>query len=218
MIRALLFDVDGTLVDSNDLHAHAWDQAFRHFGHDLPIGMIRRQIGKGGDNLIPALLPGICDEDREAIDRWRGDLFKRDYLPRVTPFPKVRELLEFLVAEGWRIALASSSSEEEVDYHLRLINAADLVHATASRSDVEHSKPAPDIFAAARAKVLPDGGTAFVIGDTPYDMEAAAKIGLPAIAVRSGGFSVEDLSGAVAIYDDPADLLARYAESPLARA
>jgi HAD superfamily hydrolase (TIGR01509 family) len=217
--RAVLFDVDGTLVDTNDLHTAAWRQAFAHFGHDISVAEIRPQVGKGGDNLIPTLLPGLDAAAREALDAWRGDLFKRDYLSRAVPFPGVRALFERLYANGIRIVLASSSSEEEVAYHLNLIGAADLVFATTSRDDVESSKPCPDIFEAALAKVAPFGaGEALVVGDTPWDAKAAARAGMRMVGFRSGGFADAELTGAgaFALYDGPSDLLARYDSSPFA--
>src|SRR5687768_11157552 len=116
--RAALFDVDGTLVDSNDLHAAAWAEAFRHFGFDIPEHRIRFQIGKGGDNLIPTLLPDLDESRRDEIDEYRGDLFKRDYLARAEPFPCVRPLFERLASDGVAIVLASSSGRDEVDHHV----------------------------------------------------------------------------------------------------
>lgn len=214
--RAVLFDVDGTLVDTNDLHAEAWRRAFLRFGHEVPVERIRFQVGKGGDNLIPALLPDLDEARAAEIDAVRGEMFKRDYLPRATPFPGVRDLFERLVGDGVRIVLASSSRREEVDYHLSLIGCADLVAAATSRDEVESSKPCPDIFAAALAKVAPLGATeAVVVGDTPWDAKAAARAGLRTIGFRSGGFSDEALleAGVVALYDGPRDLLARYASS-----
>jgi HAD superfamily hydrolase (TIGR01509 family) len=219
MIKAVLFDVDGTLIDSNDLHAAAWRETFLEFGVDLPHDVIRGQIGKGGDNLIPALLPPELVEARqEEIDSYRSDLFKRDYLPRVVPFPGVRELFETLRADGKRIVLASSASGEEVHFHLGVIGVEDLVEATTSADDVKHSKPDPDIFAAALAKVAPlRAEEVVVIGDTPYDLQAAGKLGIEAIGFRSGGFPDEVLqrAGAAALYDGPEDLLARYDRSLL---
>jgi HAD superfamily hydrolase (TIGR01509 family) len=219
VIQAILFDVDGTLIDSNDLHAAAWREAFLHFGVDLPHGVIRGQIGKGGDNLIPALLPPeLAREKQDQIDTYRGELFKRDYLPRVVPFPGVRELFERLRADGRKIVLASSASAEEVHYHLGVIGGEDLVFKTTSRDEVAHSKPDPDIFAAALAKVAPLGADeVIVVGDTPYDMEAAATLGITTVGFRSGGFPEEQLrdAGAAEIYDGPADLLARYGRSLL---
>lgn len=210
MIGAFLFDVDGTLIDTNDLHAAAWQQTFEHFGTSLPFARVRGQIGKGGDNLLPALLPEDMVERRgEEIKAFRSQLFKRDYLPRAVPFEGVRALFEDIVAKGRRIVLASSAKRDELDYHLGLIGCADLVAATTSQDDVDHSKPDPDIFRAALGKVEPLGpGEVLVVGDTPYDMEAASKAGIRAVAVRCGGFPEADLraAGAAAIYDGPEDL------------
>jgi HAD superfamily hydrolase (TIGR01509 family) len=218
--RAALFDVDGTLVDTNDLHVAAWREAFRHFGHDLSAAEIGWQVGKGGDNLIPSLIPGIGDEERKRIENYRSDLFRRDYMPRAMPFPGVRPLFERLVADGVRIVLASSSHKDEVDFYLALIGCEDLVHATTSKDDVAHSKPCPDIFEAALARLDPsDRDAALVIGDSVWDVKAACRAGLRTIAFRSGGFPDAALieAGACALYDGPRDLLARYAESPFAR-
>ena len=216
----MLFDVDGTLVDTNSLHAVAWREAFRHFGHDFPLDTIRTQIGKGGDNLIPTLLPDLPDARREEIDAWRGDLFKRDYLPSAMPFPCVRELFERLMEDEIRIVLASSSSKAEVAFHLDLIAAEDLVAAFTSKDDVESSKPCPDIFEAALTKVAPiPPEEVLVVGDSPWDMKAAARAGLRAVGFLSGGFPEAELraEGAIACYRDPAHLLAGYDDSPFAR-
>jgi HAD superfamily hydrolase (TIGR01509 family) len=222
MIRAVLFDVDGTLIDSNDLHAAAWQEAFRHFGVELPFDRIRGQIGKGGDNLIPALLPKeLVERRQQEIEDYRSDLFKRNYLPRVVPFPCVRELFERLYADGLKIVLASSAKGAEVKFHLDLIGAHDLVAATTSKDDVEHSKPCPDIFEAALGKLKPLGPEeVLVVGDSPYDMEAARKLGIRSIGVRCGGFDEALLreAGAAEIYDGPADLLAQYDASLLSPA
>lgn len=221
MTRAVLFDVDGTLIDSNDLHAAAWREAFLHFGVDLPLEEIRQQIGKGGDNLIPTLLPKqLVEERQQEIDDFRSDLFKRDYLPRVVPFPGVRELFERLYEDGTKIVLASSAKGAEVDYHLGLIGAQDLVTATTSADDVEHSKPCPDIFAAALEKVAPVGAAeAVVVGDSPFDMQAAKKLGIRTIGVRSGGFGDQVLleAGADELHNNPQELLSRFESSLLAR-
>jgi HAD superfamily hydrolase (TIGR01509 family) len=211
--RAVLFDVDGTLVDTNDLHAAAWREAFLNFGLDKPVEEVRWQIGKGGDNLIPSLFPELGEAQREEIEAFRSDLFKRDYLPRATPFPGVRDLFERLAGEGIAIVLASSSHSEEVDYHLSLIACADLVRATTSKDDVENSKPCPDIFEAALGRVAPLGAEdSAVVGDTPWDARAAARLGLRTIGFRSGGFPDDALAraGACELYDGPSDLLARF--------
>lgn len=218
--RAALFDVDGTLVDTNDLHAAAWREAFGRFGLDQPFEAIRWQIGKGGDNLIPALFPDLPDERREAIEDYRSDLFERQYLPRATPFPGVRDLFERLAGDGVRIVLASSSHAKDVDFYLALIGCEDLVAAKTSKDDVESSKPCPDIFEAALAKAAPFGkDEAAVVGDTPWDAQAAGRLGLRTIVFRSGGFPDEALAGAGAceLYDGPEDLLRRYETSVFGR-
>lgn len=212
MIEAVLFDVDGTLVDSNDLHAAAWQEAFRHFGIVLPYDRIRGQIGKGGDNLIPSLLPAeVADRLHEEIESFRGELFKREYLPKSRPFPGATELLQRLHEEDTKLVLATSAAQEELDFHIDRLGCRNLLTATTSSDDVEHSKPCPDIFEAALDKARPlNGGVAIVVGDTPWDMKAAAKLGVPAVAVRCGGFPDGELSGAAAIYDGPQELIEAY--------
>lgn len=220
MIHAVLFDVDGTLVDSNDLHATAWCETFLNFGIDIPIEDVRGQIGKGGDNLIPSLLPPeLVEKRQEEIETFRSELFKRDYLPRVVPFPGVRALFERIYADGKRIVLASSAKSEEVEFHLGVIGAGDLVAGTTSADDVEHSKPDPDIFAAALRKVAPlTTAEVVVVGDSPYDVEAACKLGIRTIGFRSGGFPDDVLleAGAAELYDGVEDLLSNYDRSLLA--
>ncbi|HYG29201.1 MAG TPA: HAD family hydrolase [Allosphingosinicella sp.] len=209
MIDAVLFDVDGTLVDSNDLHATAWLEAFRHFGLVIPYERVRGQIGKGGDNLIPSLLPDdIADRLHEEIETFRSELFRRDYLARSRPFPGAADLLRRLHDEDAKLVLATSSGQEELDFHIDRLGCRELLTATTSRDDVEHSKPCPDIFEAALGKARPlNGGLAVVVGDTPWDIAAAAKLGVPAVAVRCGGFPDRELDGAAAIYDGPLDLI-----------
>jgi len=216
MIGAILFDVDGTLIDSNELHTSAWQQAFRHFGLTVPLGAIRQQIGKGGDNLIPSLLDSETVERLQAdIECFRGDLFKRDYLEKCRPFPRVCDLFRLLDEAGIKIVLATSAKSAELDFHVERIGCGDLLTATTSKDDVEHSKPCPDIFEAALAKVAPlRPDQVLVVGDTPWDVKAAARGGMKTIAVRSGGFSDEDLNaaGAAAIYDGIEELIARFPE------
>jgi phosphoglycolate phosphatase-like HAD superfamily hydrolase len=210
--RAWLFDVDGTLVDTNDLHAAAWREAFLHFGHDVPLEAIRWQVGKGGDNLIPSLLPELGEDEQAALEAWRGDLFKRCYMPRAVPFEGVRALFERIVEDGARVVLASSSSEAEVAFYLAMIGAEDLVAASTSRDDADSSKPCPDIFEAALARLGLPPAEAVVVGDSVWDMKAACRSGLSAIGLRCGGFPDAALieAGALALFDGPADLLARY--------
>lgn len=210
MIAAVLFDVDGTLVDSNELHAAAWQEAFRHFGIVLPYERIRSQVGKGGDNLIPSLLePDLVERLQEDIEAFRSDLFARDYLHRARPFPGARELIEKLHNDGIAVVLATSSHQKDLDHHIASLRCQDLLTATVSRDDVDHSKPCADVFAAALDKIAPIGpDRAVVVGDAPWDVLAAAKIGLRTIALRSGGFTDAELreAGAVAIHDGTSEL------------
>jgi HAD superfamily hydrolase (TIGR01549 family) len=212
MIDAILFDVDGTLVDSNDLHAAAWQESFRHFGIVVPYDAIRGQIGKGGDNLIPSLLPpDIVERLQGEIEEFRSELFQRDYLQKARPFPGAAGLLQRLHGEGVKLILASSAQQDELDFHIDRLGCRDLLAGTTSKDDVEHSKPCADIFAAALDKAQPlNGGIALVVGDTPYDIEAAAKIGLPTVAVLCGGFDEEELKAAAAIFECPVDLNRSY--------
>jgi HAD superfamily hydrolase (TIGR01509 family) len=220
MVKAVIFDIDGTLIDSVDLHAEAWQEALRHFGHDLPFEKIRAQIGKGSDLLMAALLPEDEIKRRgKAIEEYRLDLFRRKYLPRVKPFPMVRELFERIKADGKRIALASSAKKEELEDYKRIAHIEDLVDAETSSDDAEKSKPHPDIFHAVldRLKGI-DAAAAIVVGDTPYDAQAAGKAGLRTVGLLCGGWPEHELreAGCIAIYGDPADLLRQYDKSPLA--
>jgi HAD superfamily hydrolase (TIGR01509 family) len=217
-IRAVLFDIDGTLVDSNDMHVLAWEEAFAGVGASFARQTIHDQIGKGSDMLVPTLLPGTDEDAQEKLGDAQGAAFKGKFLDQVKPFPGAHDLLARVHAEGITVVLASSASADEVDHYLDLLEARELVDATTSADDVENTKPAPDIFAVALRKVAPIApDEAIVLGDTPYDIEAAAKCGIGAIAFRSGGFSDEALlgAGAIALYDDVAALLETYDWSPL---
>lgn len=217
MIRAVIFDIDGTLLDSVDLHAQAWKETLKHFGKEIPFEDVRHQIGKGGDQLLPVFFSQEeLDRLEEEVLDYRSRLFKRDFLPKVRPFPKVRELFSRLVNDGLRIALASSASEEELTAYKAIARIDDLVDEDTSADDANKSKPHPDIFEAA-FKGLKDiaRDQAKVVGDTPYDAQGAGKAGLHRIVgVLCGGFSESELlaAGCSQIFCDPADLLARYAE------
>jgi HAD superfamily hydrolase (TIGR01509 family) len=220
-VRAVIFDIDGTLLDSVDLHAQAWVDAFAHFGVTVSHDQARSQIGKGGDQLLPVFLdPERVEHEGKTIEAYRSDLFKRDYLSKVKPFPGVRALFEHLKAQDLTLALASSGKAKEVEHYQTLMGVEDLTDVVVSSDDVERSKPFPDIFEAALTKLAPiTAAQAVVIGDTPYDAEAAGKAGLPTIGVLCGGFPEADLSasGCIALYKYPQDLLDAYAASPLAR-
>lgn len=220
MIKAVIFDVDGTLVDSVDLHARAWQEAFAHFGKQFDFERVRSQIGKGGDQLMPVFLSQKeLDEFGEELEEYRGELFKREYLPRVKVFPAVRELFQRVKDEGLQTALASSAKEDELKTYKKIARIEDLIEEETSSDDAEKSKPHPDIFEAALER-LDDmsPAEAVVVGDTPYDAEAAAKAGLRTVGLLCGGWSEDELkrAGCVAVFKDPADLLARYPQSPLA--
>lgn len=218
-IKAILFDIDGTLIDSNDLHVSAWEEAFAEFGETIDRQTIHGQIGKGADMLIPTLLPEADAAERAAIADAHGRIFKTKYLAHAQPFPNARNLMAHAQKAGQTIVLASSASAEELDHYVDLLGARDLVTATTSSDDVEHTKPAPDIFVTALGK-LPGIGRdeVIVIGDTPYDIEAALKSQIATVAVRSGGFPDQALreAGAIRIYSDVSTLLDEYAASPLA--
>jgi len=222
LAKAVIFDVDGTLVDSVDLHARAWQDAFAEFGHDLQFPAIRSQIGKGGDQLLPVFL----DDDEiekmgKALEKRRGEILKERYLSLITPFPRVRELFERLAAQGIGFALASSAKSDELDHYKKITDIDDLIEIETSSDDAAKSKPHPDIFKAAldRLKNISPADVT-VIGDTPYDAMAAGKAGLQTIGMLCGRFAEQDLkdAGCIAIYRDPADLIDRFDELPFARA
>ena len=221
MLKAVIFDIDGTLVDSVDLHARAWQEAFRKFGREVAFEEVRHQIGKGGDQLMPVFFSEAeLERFGDELEKYRGELYKREYLSQVRAFPQVRELFERIRREGLRIALASSAKKDELKTYKEIARITDLVEEETSADDADKSKPHPDIFEAALAS-LGDvrAGEAVVIGDTPYDAEAAGKINLRTVGVLCGGFPEAELraAGCFSIYRDPADLLARYDASPLAQ-
>jgi HAD superfamily hydrolase (TIGR01509 family) len=216
-LRAVLFDVDGTLVDSNDGHAHAWVDAFSEAGITVAFDAVRRCIGMGGDKLMPTV-SGISEESSvgRRISERRRTIFKEKYLPQVKAFPGARELVAALKQRGLRVVAASSAKKDELDALLAIAGVQDLLEGATSSDDADESKPDPDIIHAAlkRAKSRPQ--EAAMVGDTPYDVEAATRAGVTTVAFRCGGWSDSDLNGAVAIYDGPWDLAAKLDRSPLA--
>jgi HAD superfamily hydrolase (TIGR01549 family) len=217
MIKAVIFDIDGTLVDSVDLHARAWQETFKHFGKEIPYEQVRHQIGKGGDQLMPVFFSkDELDEIGSEMEKYRGELYKRDYLPRVRAFPRVRELLLKIKDDGKRLALASSAKEDELGVYKKIARIEDLIEEETSADDADKSKPHPDIFEAALKRLGDtESHEAIVVGDTPYDARAAGKIKLRTIGVLCGGFPEAELraAGCSQIYAGPDDLLARYDES-----
>jgi HAD superfamily hydrolase (TIGR01549 family) len=214
MADAVIFDVDGTLLDSVDYHARSWQETFARHGIDVTFEAVRSQIGKGGDQLLPVFVPpDRLKREGDRLKDERAAHFKAAYLPLIRPFPKVRELVERLKRDGKRVVLASSGSREEVEEYKRIAGVADLIEGDTSADDAERSKPHPDVFLAALDKLgNPDPAAVLVVGDTPYDAQAAGKAGLATIGVLCGGFPAADLraAGCVALFRDPADLLARY--------
>jgi HAD superfamily hydrolase (TIGR01509 family) len=217
-IESVIFDVDGTLIDSVDLHAKAWVDALRDYGHAVAFEVVRKQIGKGGDQLMPVFLsPHELEEHGKDLEAHRSRILKERYMPLMTAFPGVRGLFRRLIADRRIIALASSAKEDELAHYKKLANIADLIDAETSSDDAGRSKPHPDIFQAALARLPdPDPARAVVVGDTPWDAEAASKAGLRMIGLLCGGWSEDDLRrhGCFAVYRDPADLLAQYDRSP----
>jgi HAD superfamily hydrolase (TIGR01509 family) len=215
-VKAVLFDVDGTLVDSNDAHAAAWVKAFAEHGVTVDPIRVRRSIGMGGDKLMPAV--SDLQEDSPLggkIAERRGEIFKQEYLPKLEAFRGARELVAAIKERGYTAVAASSAAKDELGPLLKIAGADALMDAKTSSGDAEESKPAPDIVEAAleRARALP--GEAVMIGDTPYDVAAARSAGVRIIAFRSGGWLDPDLSGAIEIYDGAWDLLARLDRSIL---
>ena len=218
MARGVMFDVDGTLVDSVDLHAQAWQDAFRLFGNDIDIHAIRSQIGKGGDQLMPVFInKEELKEIGKQLEKRRGDILRDRYLQKVRAFPHVRDLFKRLREDGIKVALASSAKEAELALYKRVARIEDLVDVETSADDAEKSKPHPDIFEAAVSRLGIASADIVVVGDAPYDAEAAEGAGLRTVGLLCGGFAEADLrkAGCIAIYRDPADLLAYYDKSPL---
>jgi phosphoglycolate phosphatase-like HAD superfamily hydrolase len=218
--KAAIFDLDGTLLDSVDLHALAWHEAMAKFGHDVSFEQARSQIGKGGDKLIPEFLSKDAQRDHgKELEEWRGKRFKSQYLPLVRPFSAVPELLRRVHDAGLRVAIGSSAKKDELEKYLDIVGIADLVDVKTSSEDAEESKPAPDIFEIVLRKLGLRGRDAVAIGDSPYDAEAAGKAKIGTIGVLCGGFTEASLreAGCVEIYPGPATLFARFEHSLLRR-
>jgi HAD superfamily hydrolase (TIGR01509 family) len=208
-LLALVFDVDGTLVDSNDAHAWSWIDALREAGIAAEFATVRRLIGMGGDKLLPRVSGLSADSDAgKRIVAKRSEIFRADYLRAIRPFPGSRELFQALAADGVGVAIASSARQDELAPLLEIAGVDDLVAHTTSSSDVEASKPDPDVLHAALGRLGVAPVSAALVGDTPYDRDAAHRGGAGFIGFRCGGWGDEDLAGAHAIFDDPAAMLA----------
>ncbi|WP_013325681.1 HAD family hydrolase [Gloeothece verrucosa] len=214
-IKGVLLDVDGTLVDSNDAHAKAWVEAFKKFAYDISFEEVRPLIGMGGDKVISQLVPGLTDSEGvgKEISSFRQQLIVNQYGKKLSPTPGARQLLLKMLSLGLKLIVASSAKNEELSVLLKSAGIEDLLPEATTSSDVDNSKPEPDIVQAARDKINLPQSQVIMLGDTPYDIEAASRAGVSIIALRCGGFSDSQLEGAVAIYDDPAQLLEQYETS-----
>jgi HAD superfamily hydrolase (TIGR01509 family) len=218
LLQGVIFDIDGTLVDSNDAHAQSWVDTFAEAGYDVPFDVVRPLIGMGADKLLPRTI-GVEHDSKEGkkLLARRSEIFQQKYLPRLKPFPGSRALVLRVRADGLKPIVATSAKDAELEGLLQAAGVNDLMEERATASDAKRSKPDPDIVDAA----IEESGIAkenlIMIGDTPYDVEAATRAGVKCIAFRSGGWEDAKLKGAVAIYDGPADLLAHYDASPLGR-
>lgn len=215
-IKAVLFDVDGTLVDSNDAHAEAWVRAFNEFNVKVDPVEVRRSIGMGGDKLMPRV-SGIEEESElgtKIADR-RGEIFRTEFLPQLKALPSADRLVAAIADRGLTAVAASSAHKDELTKLLDIAGASTLMDAFTSSDDADESKPAPDIVHAALQQAEAEPSQAVMIGDTPYDVAAARSAGVRVIAFRSGGWLDPDLAGAIEIYDGPWDLLERLDDSVL---
>jgi HAD superfamily hydrolase (TIGR01549 family) len=216
--RAALLDVDGTLIDANYQHALAWYRAFRRSGIVLPLWRIHRHVGMGGDQLVPAL---VGEETDERLGDEIRDARDEEYEPlidEVAPLEGARELIVDLKERGFTAVLASSSPQDEIDHYLELLDAREIADCWTTKDDVEETKPEPDLVHAALEKAGTQDGV--MIGDTPWDIEAARKAGLETVCVITGGFCEQELrdAGAAAVFESVEELRRRLDETPLASA
>lgn len=218
-VKTVILDVDGTLIDSNEAHVMAWQDALTEFGLHAEDAEIRRRIGMGGDQLLPSLLRLSADSDiGRKVSARRGQIFRSTYLPALRAFPQVRELLLELRGAGLRLVVATSAEERDLRLLLKRGAIDDLLPDVVTADDAENSKPEADLIHAALAKAGARPGEAVMVGDTPYDLEAARRAGVRAIGFTCGGWDPEGLAGAVEIYADAADLRRRLTGSLLSGA
>jgi HAD superfamily hydrolase (TIGR01509 family) len=210
-----ILDIDGTLVDTNYQHALAWYRAFLQSGKVLPLWRVHRHIGMGGDQLVGALAGDQFDAEHGDDVRTAEKVLYMALIDEVRPFADARALLEHLKAQGHTVVLASSAKPDEVEHYLDLLDARDLADDWTHSGDVEHTKPQPDLVAAAMDKA--GGGPAVMVGDSTWDCEAAKRAGVPTVAVLTGGFSEGELrdAGAQAVFPSLSELLAHLGDTPL---
>ena len=217
-LTGVLLDIDGTRVDSNDANARAWMEAMGQHGVEVNYVAIRQAIGMGGDNLLPQVAKIDSDSPQgKAISETQGQILKDKYLPRLQAFAQVRDLLLRFQEAGLRLVVATSAKTEQAQALLEIAGVADLVTEIATTEDAEKSKPNPDILQVALQKSGLSADQVLMLADTPYDVQAAQKAGIGIVGVRCGGWTTEDLKGTLAVYDDPADLLAHFDASPFAQ-
>ena len=213
-----VLDIDGTLIDSNYQHALAWYRALRSVGETYPVWRLHRLIGMGGDQVVTAV--GGEDLERRVGDQAREKQGEEvdAFLEEMAPLPGARDLLVAIKQRGHQLVLASSAQQRHVNAFLDKLDARGIADAWTSSADVEASKPAPDLLQVALEKLGAPGASSVVVGDSVWDVEAAKRAGMPAIAVRSGGFGDDELreAGAIAIYDTPGDLARALDDTPLA--
>jgi len=208
--RAWIFDIDGTLVDSNELHVRAWRDSFAEYGKRLTLAAIRPHIGKGGDLLVPDLLNAReMQTFGGKVQTYRSKLFKKRFIESVKPFPGVRETFETLREDGARIALASSAAPDEVEHFIEMLGVGDLIEAHTSKKDAKFSKPSPEIFDAARVQLGVPARKSITVGDTPYDVAASHRASIASAAVLTGGFPRRSLLKAEFIFRDLDELVRR---------
>lgn len=214
MLKAVIFDINGTLIDSVDLHASSWVESFARYGVKVRFDEARRHIGEGADRLIPTFVPTqMPQNERKQIEEFRSDLFKRESVNRVRRFPKVRDLFQRIKSDGCKVVLASSCAADEIDQYKAIAGIADMTDHDVTADDVRRSKPSPDVFLKALDRLAPiSPSQACVIGDTKFDGEAASQARIPFIGVLCGGSTREELerAGAIALYRDPGDLLTNW--------
>jgi HAD superfamily hydrolase (TIGR01549 family) len=207
-LQGILFDIDGTLIDSNDIHAACWVEAFAHFGKTFDHDTVRQHIGKGGDLLVPDLLNAREMQNfGEELREYRGEIFKEKYMKTIRPFPGIAAQLRKLHELGIRLVLSSSGNRDEVEYYAALIGVEDLLKGATSTKDANFSKPSPEIFEAGLKRLKTDPKKTLVVGDTPYDILAAHRAALPVAAVLCGGFPRETLEKAEYLFADVEELV-----------
>ncbi len=207
-MKAVLLDIDGTLVDSNDAHAGAWRKALLEQGFDIEFGVLRRCIGMGGDHMLPRIA-GLTKDSAlgKKISERRGEIFREEFLPDLKLLNGAKELLEKLLEKKLTLVIATSASSKDGSAILKKFGLDELVHHVTNSSDADKSKPDPDIVLAALKKANLDPSDAVMLGDTPYDIEAAVRAGVVAYAFTSGGWRPEELTGAKKVFSGPADML-----------